>query len=91
MTQIAPRISPELTTHAAHHRAEVRRAVTSISSWKEPTLEGVVALLHPQIKFYQPHLPPILETVAATRNFNGCSIGCQGFTAKLTGFKVPGG
>lgn len=35
-------------------------------AWKEPTLERLAGLLHPDITFYQPHLPPIRGKVAAT-------------------------
>ncbi len=34
-------------------------------AWKEPTLERLAALLHENITFYQPHLPPIRGKVAA--------------------------
>lgn len=35
-------------------------------AWKDPTLDRLAALLHPDITFYQPHLPPIRGKVAAS-------------------------
>ncbi|HSW13646.1 MAG TPA: nuclear transport factor 2 family protein [Solimonas sp.] len=38
-------------------------------AWARPTPQGLVALLHPEVVLYQPHLPPIRGRDAALHEF----------------------
>lgn len=38
-------------------------------AWRKPSPENLVALLHPEVTLYQPHLPPIHGKAAAFREF----------------------
>src|SRR5262247_3825458 len=39
------------------------------AAWKQPTLDRLLPLLHPDVVMYQPHLPPIRGKAAASQEF----------------------